>query len=140
MTYLLIKAVHVSAVLLWLGGMLMQAVQLQAERSNRTPWMPWELTMWRALQRRDRTVTVPAMGVAWVAGLYMAMFGAWLGSHWLSAKLVLVVMLSALHGMQAGRLRRQPAPEPSKMARLTMPGLLIMASAVVFLVITKPAL
>ncbi len=39
-------------------------------------------------------------------GLWAALSGAWLTAHWLWMKLVIVVALSALHGIQSGTLRR----------------------------------
>ncbi|WP_454254040.1 CopD family protein, partial [Pseudomonas sp. Marseille-Q7302] len=58
------------------------------------------------VRRWDRAVTTPAMLLVWVLGFMLAMTAHWLADHWLQAKLVLIVILSSLHGVQSGRLRR----------------------------------
>lgn len=45
----------------------------------------------------------------WGLGVYMAETSGQFGARWLSAKLVLVVVLSALHGALAGNLRKATA-------------------------------
>ena len=59
-----------------------------------------------AVYRWDRRVTNPALGLVWLLGLTLAWQGGWFSAHWLWAKLVLVTVLSALHGNQSATLRR----------------------------------
>ncbi len=54
----------------------------------------------------DRRVTSPALLMTWALGLSLAVWAGWFPSTWLIVKLIFVVALSALHGMQSGRLRR----------------------------------
>jgi protoporphyrinogen IX oxidase len=141
MNYMLVKSLHIGAVIFWIGGMLLQALLLLAARSFPGPTLPLELSRMRMLVRWDRLFTVPAMLLAWISGLFIATQGGWLGSPWLSVKLAFVVALSALHGMLAGRLRRHlQAAETNSWSYLAyvLPGLFAMTLAIVFLVTTKP--
>lgn len=103
MMYLLIKSLHVCSVIFWIGGMLLQSLLLLAARSLPGPILPLELTRLRMLHQWDRTITIPAMMMTWMTGLFIATQGNWFGNHWLTLKLVIVIVLSAVHGMLAGQ-------------------------------------
>lgn len=105
-----VKALHVAAVLVFAGGVLGVAVFLRAYAG--TAGASTAQALAGALHRWDRAVTTPAMLVAWGLGLALAGPGHWFGAAWLSAKLVFVVALSALHGIQSGRLRRGSQGSP----------------------------
>ena len=60
----------------------------------------------RRLRRWNRFVTTPAMVLVWVFGLALAAAGGWFVATWLQAKMALVIVLSAIHGMQSAKLRR----------------------------------
>jgi protoporphyrinogen IX oxidase len=49
-------------------------------------------------RRLLKAIINPAMIVTWLAGLYLAWSGHWFSSGWLQAKLVLVIVLSGVHG------------------------------------------
>ena len=57
-------------------------------------------------QALNRYVTTPALVLVWVLGLTLAHQGGWFAAGWLHAKIALVVLLSALHGVVAARWRR----------------------------------
>ncbi|QWT22062.1 CopD family protein [Bacillus sp. NP157] len=105
MYYLYCKALHIFAVLLWLSGMVLVSVTFAAlaktERSHTSFSSALSQIAWW-----DRHVTSPAMLLAWALGLFMAVKGGWFAQHWIVVKIVLVVGLSALHGMLSGKLRR----------------------------------
>ncbi|KVD49765.1 hypothetical protein WS61_04145 [Burkholderia sp. ABCPW 11] len=86
MIYLVLKAVHLVAVVTFVRGLLLSSVGVRIAN----------LAVHRAVRRWDRTVTAPAL----------ALSGHWFGAAWLSAKLALVAALSVLHGILAGTLRR----------------------------------
>ncbi|CAB3968269.1 MULTISPECIES: CopD family protein [Burkholderia] len=132
MIYLWLKAIHVVAVVTFVGGLLMLSVGVRIAN----------LAVHRAVRRWDRTVTVPALALVWIAGIALALYGHWFGATWLSVKLVVVVALSALHGILAGTLRRMerddlvvvPAPWLGQAA-----GAVVAATAIVVgLVVIKP--
>lgn len=109
MSYDWLKALHVAAVLIWTGGMFLQSVVValatrngQGEGDDRA--------LIAGVRSWDRRVTSPALLAVWVAGAALAMQGGWFAAGWLWVKLVAVVILSGLHGMQAGVLRRLTVP------------------------------
>ena len=106
MGYLLIKSLHMVLVLFWVSGMVVQAFVLTAADKLAGPALPQELARLRLLRKWERMLTTPAMVGALASGVYLATSAGWFGSAWLSVKLALVLALAAVHGMQAGRLRR----------------------------------
>ncbi len=139
--YLAAKALHVAAVVAWLAGMLLVAVLLAALRALPAAHFPADRALLLAARRWDRRVTTPAMAIAWGLGLWLAWQGHWMGAGWLSAKLALVVALSAVHGMLSGSLRRTvevDAPLRAGWTRWAAPGILVLVALIVALVVGKP--
>jgi uncharacterized membrane protein len=99
MDYLWLKAAHVAAVLIFIGGLFAQALGVAAGARGGTETVD-------LVSRWDQRVTLPAMIAVWLSGALVAATGAWFSDHWLWAKLVFVVALGGLHGVQSGRLRR----------------------------------
>jgi putative membrane protein len=52
-------------------------------------------------RRLLRGIINPAMVASWALGLWMVYDGGWISAPWLHAKLLLVVVLSGVHGMLA---------------------------------------
>lgn len=92
-----LKAFHVAAALTFVGGVLAVSVFLNASTDAAAA---------RAVRCWDQAVTTPAMLLVWALGLTLALTGNWFADFWLQAKLVLVIVLSGIHGVQSGRLRR----------------------------------
>lgn len=86
-------------------------------------------------------MTTPAMVGALVSGVYLATSAGWFGSAWLSVKLALVLVLAAVHGMQAGRLRRLAEAagdaEDAGRGRL-LPVVATVPMLIILLVVVKP--
>jgi uncharacterized membrane protein len=103
-----IKALHLAAVLAWVGGLVLLAVVTAALRpAPEAVLLPHERRLGLAVQRWDRRVTTPAMLAAWALGIGLASWGGWFGAPWLTAKLPIVVLLSGLHGALSATLRRR---------------------------------
>ncbi len=120
MMELWLKGVHVGAVLLLAGGLVLLAVVATAWASATDTPTPDARRLLNAVLQWDRRVTVPALAAVWASGLGLAVWGGWLGQGWLTAKIVLVIVLSALHGMLSATLRRRlerapAAPSPAWM-------------------------
>jgi protoporphyrinogen IX oxidase len=98
--YLWIKAFHVIAVIAWMAGMLylprLYVYHCQVERGSA------ESERFKVMERRLlRGIVNPSMIAVWVLGLTLAFTpasGGW-GQAWLHAKLLLVLLLSATHGL-----------------------------------------
>jgi len=99
MDYLWLKALHVTAVLMFIGGLFVQAIGVAAGARGAAEAVS-------LVSRWDQRVTLPALLGVWLTGALVAASGGWFSNHWLWAKLVFVVALSGLHGVQSGRLRR----------------------------------
>ncbi|MGA3307289.1 MAG: protoporphyrinogen oxidase HemJ [Xanthobacteraceae bacterium] len=104
-TYGWIKAFHIIAVIAWMAGMLylprLLVYHCAAEKGS------IQSETFKVMERRLlRAIINPAMIATWVLGLWLAWYGpdsryGWFASGWLEAKLALVVVLSAVHGLLA---------------------------------------
>lgn len=107
MIYPWLKALHVAAILIWMGGLLLVAMTIQAFARAKVSADGAGLGSALVLIHRwDRYVTSPAMLLAWGLGIAIAMQGGWFGAPWLTLKLGFAVFLSAMHGIAAGALKR----------------------------------
>ncbi|MFY2949883.1 CopD family protein [Achromobacter ruhlandii] len=141
MAYLLIKSLHLALVLFWVAGMVVQAFVLAAADKLPGPALPQELARLRLLRKWERLLTTPSMVGALASGVYLATSAGWFGSGWLSVKLALVLLLAAVHGMQAGRLRRlaEAAGDVTEAGRARlMPVVLAAPVLIILLVVMKP--
>lgn len=137
MDYFWIKALHVVAVVTWISGMMTAGVVVAAAAAGGAS-LPSGFV--EALRRWDRRVTSPAMLAVWALGLYLASSGGWFAHGWLQAKMAIVLLLSAIHGMISGRLRRLAGgtqPRAGIVARAPLV-VLLATGAIVILVILKP--
>ena len=95
-----IKALHIIAVISWMAGMLylprLFVYHCEAETGSK------QSESFKVMERRLlRAIINPAMIVTWLAGLYLAWSGHWLLAGWLHGKLLLVLLLSGVHGFFA---------------------------------------
>lgn len=135
-----LKALHVIAVLSWIGGMLGLGY-LFVWHAAAAPGSA-ESRMLTTMERQVmRAVVNPAIVTAWGVGLWLAWEGRWLTSGWLQAKLVLATILAGLHGWAARAIRRLATDEPRRSAGMdavvNMAGGMLAAAAVA-LAVVKP--
>src|SRR5208282_5439563 len=100
-----IKAFHIIAVIAWMAGMLylprLFVYHCAAEAGS------VQSETFKVMERRLlHGIINPAMIATWFLGFWLAWDGpdsryGWFASAWLEAKLVLVIALSALHGLLA---------------------------------------
>ncbi len=130
MTYAALKALHVTAMVVWIGGMIAAAALLPGADAARAA----------AVREAFRRFVTPAMIAALSLGLWLAWDGGWFREAWLLAKLVAVLALTGVHGAVSGWLRRAAGGLPTR-APDWMPTLVIALLAVAaWLAIAKPAL
>ena len=136
MFYLWLKAVHVVAAILFATGSLGSALLIQWLK----PQVPSPDTSNIAvrLRRWNARVTTPAMLVVWALGLTLAMQGGWSSSGWLRVKFILVLALSAMHGMQSGALRRLAAGMTMPRVSSTHTATAALVVAILMLAVAKP--
>lgn len=139
--YDLVRLLHVSADIVFAAGLLAAALVMAALSFQAAPDLAKERRLIAGLRRWHRSVTTTALVLAWLCGLWLALQAGWFASTWLHVKLVLVVALSALHGLLAVALGRADALAPSVPARawrLTPVLALLAVVAVVWLALMKP--
>ena len=138
--YSWIKALHVIAVISWMAGML-YLPRLFVYHADAEPGSE-ESDTFKVMERRLlRAIINPAMIVTWAAGLWLGWHGFAFQGGWLHAKLVLVLILSGVHGYFSATVRRFAEDRNEKPARHwrivnEVPTLLMIA--IVILVIVKP--
>lgn len=128
--YSLLKILHMIAATLMVIGILLNAAAL----ANSPP-----AARLAGLRRWDKIVTVPALLLVWILGVTLAIEGHWFPSGWLPVKLVFVLALSALHGMQSGGLKRLARGEAAPAFLRFSPYIpIVIVAAILLLVETKP--
>ena len=135
-----IKALHVIAVISWMAGMLylprLFVYHCEAEIGSR------QSETFKLMERRLlKAIINPAMIVTWLAGLYLAWSGHWFSAPWLHAKLLLVVLLWAVHGFFSRCVKDFAADHNTrsqKFYRIINEVPTILMIAIVILVVVKP--
>lgn len=134
--YPYLVAAHVTAVAFLIGGMLAQEriAHMVAQRGLKQ--QVWTFTV---LLRLDHQVTTPALLLTWIFGLSLAVWAGWFPSPWLMIKLAFAAALSALHGVQSGRLRRFVRDgKPAKAIPGTGIGIVVATLTIAILAFVKP--
>ncbi|MBN9599390.1 MAG: protoporphyrinogen oxidase HemJ [Afipia sp.] len=135
-----IKALHVIAVISWMAGMLylprLFVYHCDAERGS-VQSETFKVMEYRML----KFIINPAMIVAWLAGGWLVWQGGWYLSGWFHAKLVLVLILSGVHGWLTSRtrdFRLDRNTRSKKLYRIINEVPAILMVGIVILVIVKP--
>ncbi len=138
--YMWIKAAHVIAVISWMAGML-YLPRLFVYHCDAKPGSELSEALKVMEQRLLRIIINPAMGLAWVLGLWLAWRGGFLTSGWFHAKFALVFLLSGFHGFLSASVRRFAEGAntvPARRWRLLNEVPAVLMIGIVILVIVKP--
>ena len=140
MLFLWIKALHVIAVISWMAAMLylprLMVYHCETETGSK------QSETFKVMERRLlRFIATPAMILAWITGLWLAWEAGLFREGWLHGKLTLVLILSALHGINAKWVKDFARDQNRRSARFyrfanEVPTLLMVG--IVVLVIVKP--
>jgi protoporphyrinogen IX oxidase len=98
--YLWLKALHIIAIIAWMAGML-YLPRLFVYHCEAAVGSVQSETFKVMERRLLRAIINPAMIASWALGLWLAWSGNFLSAPWLHGKLVLVLAMSAVHGMLA---------------------------------------
>ena len=138
--YLWIKALHVIAVIAWMAGMLylprLFVYHCVAEVGSK------QSETFKIMERRLlKAIINPAMIVTWLAGLYLAWSGGWFAAGWFHGKLLLVLVMSGVHGFFVRWVKDFAADRNTKSQKFyriinEIPTVLMIG--IVILVIVKP--
>jgi putative membrane protein len=138
--YLIVKSIHIIAVISWMAGMLYlpRLFVYHAENQNNVSLTDTFKIMERRLLR---FIMTPAMLVSWIFGLALMIGAGWSKAPWMNAKLLLVVVMSGVHGWLSVCVKRFARDENQKTGRYfrvlnEIPTVLMIV--VVFLVVLKP--
>ena len=140
MAYEWIKAAHVIAVIAWMAGMLYLPRLMVYHAEAQTGSIQSET--FKVMERRLlKGIINPAMIVTWVLGLYLAWSVFAFKGGWLHGKLLLVFLLSGIHGYLVGRVRDFANDRNTRSPRFyrilnEVPAVLMVG--IVILVIVKP--
>jgi len=138
--YLWVKAAHLTFVIFWIAGLFIVPryyIHHQATTPGSAEDRAW-------IEREDRARTIilmPAMAIVWILGLMLAVHLGVFGQLWFSAKLLLVVILSAYQGWITSYGRKLAAgfrePDDKRLRMMNeVPG--ILTALIVVLVIVRP--
>ena len=98
MTYLVVKTLHVIAVIAWMAGLL-YLPRLIVYHTGAARGSELSETIKVMARRLLWAIATPAALAAWASGLYVAVAGAHYQAGWFKAKFVLVLAMTALHVM-----------------------------------------
>ena len=102
MLHAYIKAFHIIAIIAWMAGLLYLPRLFVYHAMSKVGSEQSET--FKVMERRLlRYIATPSMIASWVLGLMLAFSGAldWSRDGWFHAKLILVLALSAYHGLLA---------------------------------------
>ncbi|WP_026607791.1 protoporphyrinogen oxidase HemJ [Methylocapsa acidiphila] len=91
------KVLHIAAVIAWMAGMF-YLPRLFVYHAETTLGSDQDRTFTVMEGRLLRIIMRPAMIVAWLSGLALASQAGFFDARWLQAKLLLVVLMTGLHG------------------------------------------
>ena len=138
--YLIVKSIHIIAVISWMAGMLYlpRLCVYHAENEGNTALTDTFKVMERRLLR---FIMTPAMIVSWIFGLALMISAAWFKAPWMHAKLLLVLVLSGVHGWLSVCVKRFASDQNRKSGRYfrfvnEIPTVLMII--IVVLVVVKP--
>lgn len=139
-SYLWIKSIHVIAVIAWMAGML-YLPRLFVYHCATKPGSEASETFKIMERRLLRFIINPAMIVTWIAGLWLAWEIFAFKGGWLHAKLLLVVLMSGVHGYLSKATRLFAQDKNTKSAkhwRIVNEVPTVLMILIVILVIVKP--
>jgi protoporphyrinogen IX oxidase len=138
--YLWLKAAHIVAVISWMAGMLYPP-RLFVYHAD-TPAGSDKSETFKVMEYRlYRFIMTPAMIATWVFGLWLAYVSQSFGAHWLHAKLMVVLILSALHGLFGSAVRRFAQDKnrrPARFYRIVNEIPTVIMIVIVVLAVVKP--
>jgi uncharacterized membrane protein len=139
--YDLVVLLHLAADIVFVSSLLAASLVMAALSLQPAADMAKARGLIAGTRRWHRMATTPALLAVWACGLWLAWRAGWFASGWLHAKLVLVLALSALHGVMSAGLRRASGSSPAVPSRawcLVPAVALLIAAAVVWLALMKP--
>jgi putative membrane protein len=138
--YRWLLAFHIIAIIAWMAGML-YLPRLFVYHCAAEPGSQQSETFKVMELRLLNAIMTPAMVASWALGLWLAWSGGWYASGWFHAKILLVLLMSGLHGFFVRCVRDFGADQNRRTAKFyriinEVPALLIIG--IVILAVVKP--
>jgi len=135
-----LKALHIIAVIAWMAGML-YLPRLFVYHCETQPGTP-EYERFTVMERKLlRVIIDPAMGAVWILGLTLAYtLDVWM-EGWFHLKLLLVIIMSGVHGMLSRYRRdfeRGKNTKTQRFYRIINEVPAVLMALIVILVVVKP--
>jgi putative membrane protein len=135
-----LKAFHIIAVIAWMAGML-YLPRLFVYHCETQPGTP-EYERFTVMERKlMRVIINPSMAAVWILGLTLAYTLDIWGQGWFHLKLLLVIIMSGLHGMLS-RYRRDfehgQNTKTQRFYRIVNEVPAVLMALIVILVVVKP--
>lgn len=138
--YLWFKAFHIIAVIAWMAGML-YLPRLFVYHCE-APVGSAQSETFKVMERRLlRAIINPAMIATWALGLWLAWDAGFFNDGWLHAKLLLVVVLSGIHGFFVrcvNDFAKDRNTRPQRFYRIINEVPTLLMILIVILVVVKP--
>ncbi|MCP1199107.1 protoporphyrinogen oxidase HemJ [Notoacmeibacter sp. MSK16QG-6] len=138
--YLWAKALHVMAVISWMAAMF-YLPRLFVYHTQVDAGSP-QSELFKIMERRLlRAIMNPAMIVAWVLGLYLAIKSGAFSEGWFHVKFLAVFLLSGLHGYLSAATRRFAEDRNAKTERhwrIVNEAPTLLMIVIVIMVVVKP--
>ena len=139
--YLWLKAAHIIFVVAWMAGLLVYP-RYKIHQMASNPGEPLFETMSEAAARLRRIVMTPSMIAVWIFGISLAAKNASVFSFgWIWVKLVLVLLLTGMHGyyLKIGKaIDSQESTVTMKQLKLANELPFIALIVIVILVVIRP--
>lgn len=135
-----LKAVHVISIIAWMAAMLylprLFVYHVDAPKGSQ------QSETFKVMERRLlKAIMTPAMLGAWITGLWLAYASFRFHGGWLHTKILLVILLSAMHMMMARWVKDFAADRnvrPARFYRIANEAPTVLMIGIVILVIVKP--
>lgn len=141
MAYLWVKALHVIFVIALMGGLLIYP-RYKIHQLSSQPGEPLFETMKDASNKLRKIILNPSLILVWVFGITMLVMNqSLLSQPWMHVKLLLVLILSGIHGYYIGigkMIDRGVATVSAKRLRMLNEAPFILMIGVVIMVIVRP--
>jgi protoporphyrinogen IX oxidase len=134
------KALHVIAIIAWMAGML-YLPRLFVYHCDAEPGSRQSETFKVMEHRLLHAIINPAMAGTWILGLWLAFDSGLYAAHWLRAKVVLVLAMSAIHGFFVRCVREFATDQnrrSSKFYRIINEVPTLLMIGIVILAVVKP--
>ena len=140
MLYLWVKSFHLIFVIAWMAGLLILP-RYKLPQLTSKPGEPLFETMKSASAKLRKIILTPSIILVWVLGISLIVINpAIMSGGWLHAKLLLVLLLSGLHGffVAIGKKIDRGEDVPAKRLKMLNEVPFILLIIIVILVIVKP--